>query len=259
MSSSRTTTNILFLGTAGSGKTTLVSSFGHWLEESCSYPVGYVNLDPACLDIPFKAGFDVRELFTTSEIMKTEKLGPNAAIMRCSDLMAERADEIAESICNVKCDFRLLDSPGQTEIFVFRESGPKIVGALSNREYTVSVTLFDKSLTSTPVDIATAQLMSLVIQLRIGIPMITAVSKADLFPEYNIDALLTDQSLLLDAIEKEARKQGAYGDLSLQLPSIIRSFKSPSRIIKTSAITEMGFTELLDIINETACSCGDLT
>lgn len=121
------------------------------------------------------------------------------------------------------------------------------------------VMLFDKTLTSTPVDVATAQLMSLVVQLRIGIPMITAVSKADLFPESNIDTLLTNQSLLLDAIEKEGEKQGAYRDLSLQLTSIIRSFKSPSRIIKTSAMTGMGFTELLDIINETACACGDLT
>jgi hypothetical protein len=254
-----TTTNVLFLGTAGSGKTTLVSKFGRWLKENRNYKVGYVNLDPACLELPFKADFDVRSLFTTNEIMKREKLGPNAAIVRCSDLMAERAEEIAESIDSVKCEFRLLDSPGQTEIFVFRESGPRIIGALSNSEYTVCVALFDKSLTSTPVDIATAQLMSLVIQLRIGIPMITAVSKADLFPEYNIDALLADQSLLLDAIEKEGGNQGAYGDLSLQLPSIIKSFKSPSRIIKTSAIAEMGFTELLDIINETACSCGDLT
>jgi len=259
MSGRKGTTNILFLGTAGSGKTTMVHRFGHWLERNLRYSVGYINLDPACLELPFRAGFDVRSLITTNEVMKTEKLGPNAAIVRCSDLMAERADEIAESIDKVKCDFRLLDSPGQTEIFVFRESGPRIVTALGNKEYTVCVTLFDKLLTSTPVDIATAQLMSLVIQLRIGVPMITAVSKADLFPESDIDTLLTDQSLLLDAIEKEGGKQGVYGDLSLQLASIIRSFRSPARIVKTSAIEEIGFTELLDIINETACSCGDLT
>jgi hypothetical protein len=249
----------MFLGTAGSGKTTMVHRFGRWLEKNCHYAIGYANLDPACLEIPFKADFDVRSLFTTTQIMEREKLGPNAAIVRCSDLMAEQADEIAESIGRVKCEFRLLDSPGQSEIFVFRESGPRIASALSNKGYTVCVMLFDKTLTSTPVDIATAQLMSIVVQLRIGIPMITAISKVDLFPESRIDALLSNQSLLLDAIEKEGAKQGAYKDLSLQLPSIIRSFRPPSRIIKTSAITEMGFADLLDIINETACACGDLT
>jgi GTPase SAR1 family protein len=259
MSSSGAAVNVIFLGTAGSGKTTLVSSFGRWLERNCSYTVGYVNLDPACLETPFKTSFDVRSLFTTSEIMKREKLGPNAATVRCSDLMSERAEEIAESIGRVESDFRLLDSPGQIEIFVFRESGPRIMSALSNKGYTVCVMLFDKTLTSTPVGIATAQLMSLVVQLRIGIPMITAISKADLYPDSNVDALLSNQSLLFDAIEKEGEKEGAYGDLSLQLPSIIRSFRSPARIIKTSAITGTGFTELLDIINETTCACGDLT
>lgn len=259
MSNQGTTVNILFLGTAGSGKTTIVHRFGRWLEENCNYSVGYANLDPACLEMPFKADFDVRSLFTTSQIMRKEKLGPNAATVRCSDLMAERAEEIVESIGRVKCEFRLIDSPGQTEIFVFRESGPRIVCALSKKEYMVCVNLFDKTLTSTPVDIATAQLLSLVVQLRIGIPMITAISKADLCPESNVDALLVDQSLLLDAIDREGVKQGVYRDLSLQLPSIIRSFKSASRIIKTSATTGMGFTELLDIINETTCACGDLT
>jgi GTPase SAR1 family protein len=173
--------------------------------------------------------------------------------------MSERAEEIAESIGRIESDFRLLDSPGQIEIFVFRQSGPRIVSALSNKGYTVSVMLFDKTLTSTPVDIATAQLMSLVVQLRIGIPMITAISKADLYPDSNVDTLLSNQSLLLDAIEKEEENEGAYRDLSLQLPSIIKSFKSPARIIKTSAMTGTGFNELLDIINETTCACGDLT
>jgi GTPase SAR1 family protein len=259
MTGSGVAVNVIFIGTAGSGKTTMVSSFGRWLTENCSYTVGYVNLDPACLETPFKANFDVRSLFTTSEIMKREKLGPNAATVRCSDLMSQHAEEIAESIGRIESNFRLLDSPGQIEIFVFRESGPRIVSALSNKGYTVCVMLFDETLTSTPVDVATAQLMSLVVQLRIGVPMITATSKADLYPDSDTDALLSNQSLLFDAIEKEGKKEGTYRDLSLRLPSIIRSFKSSARVIKTSAITGMGFTELLDIINESSCACGDLT
>ena len=258
MSSSGSAINVAILGTAGSGKTTLVSSFGRWLTERCHYRVGYINLDPACLETPFNPDFDVRSMFTTSEIMMREKLGPNAAIVRCSDLMAERADEIANSIANLDVDFRLIDTPGQTEIFVFRNSGPRIMKALTHREYTVSVMLFDKTLTATPMDIATAQLMTLVVQLRIGIPMVTAVSKAELPLNSDIDTLLSNQTLLAEAIQKEWQG-GAYKDMSLEIPSIIKAFKPPIRIIATSAITGKGFDDLLDIINETCCACGDLT
>jgi hypothetical protein len=89
--------------------------------------------------------------------------------------------------------------------------------------------------------------------------MIPVISKADLSPDSNIDSLLSNQSLLTEAIEKESEEGGVYKDLSLELPSLIKAFKSPIRITKTSALTEMGFTELLDMINETYCACGDLT
>jgi hypothetical protein len=229
------------------------------MEEKCQYRVGYINLDPACLETPFDPDFDIRSLFTTKGIMKKDKLGPNAAIVRCSDLMAERAKEIANLIANIDVDFRLIDTPGQTEIFVFRESGPRIMRALAGKDYTVAVMLFDKALTSTPIDIATAQLMTLVVQLRIGIPMITAVSKADLSQNPDIDSLLSNQTLLTKAIEKELKEGGAYKDLSLELPSLIKAFKPAMRIPVTSAKTGRGFDELLDIIKETYCACGDLT
>ncbi|WXG43248.1 MAG: ATP/GTP-binding protein [Promethearchaeati archaeon SRVP18_Atabeyarchaeia-1] len=251
--------NVVFLGTAGSGKTTMVHRLGRWLKESRGYQVIHVNLDPACLDTPYRPDFDIRSIFTTEDVMRREKLGPNAAIVRCSDLMAERADEMARFIGDLEGDFRLIDTPGQTEIFVFRESGPKIMKALTNYGYTLSVMLFDKALASTPIDIATAQLMTLVVQLRIAVPMITAISKADLLPDSSIDSLLSNQALLTRAIEEEVREGGVYKDLSLELPSLIKTFKPPARIIKTSALTETGFTELLDIINETYCACGDLT
>jgi len=251
--------NIVFLGTAGSGKTTMVLRFGRYLKETCGYRVRYINLDPACLETPFHSDFDVRSMFSARDTMEREKLGPNAAIIRCSDLMSEKADRIAESIASLEGDFRLIDSPGQSEIFVFRESGPKIMAALTRKGYTVSVMLFDKTLASTPVDLVTAQLMTLIVQLRIGIPMITAISKADLHPDSNIDSLLSNQTMLAEAIEREGKGEGVYKDLSLEISSLIKAFKSPIRIIKTSAITEMGFAELLDIINESHCACGDLT
>jgi translation initiation factor IF-2 len=74
-----------------------------------------------------------------------------------------------------------------------------------------------------------------------------------------MDELLSDQSLLIKAVERESKQEGVYKDLALELSSIIRDFRSPIRLVKTSALTGTGFSELLDIINETSCACGDLT
>jgi hypothetical protein len=131
--------------------------------------------------------------------------------------------------------------------------------ALARRGYTVSAMLFDKTLTATPVDVATAQLMTLVVQLRIGIPMVTAVSKDELPVNPDIDTLLSDQTILAEAIQKELKEGGAYKDMSLEIPALIKAFKKPIRIIATSAMTGKGFDDLLDMINETYCACGDLT
>ena len=74
---------LTFVGTAGSGKTTITSTFGKYLEEK-GYNVGYVNLDTGVKKLPYKPNIDVRETVTVEDIMK-EGYGPNGAIVESYD------------------------------------------------------------------------------------------------------------------------------------------------------------------------------
>ncbi len=58
--------NIMFLGPAGCGKTSLVEKFGKYLQTE-NYIVQFVNLDPGCLSLPYSSQFDIRENFTVEE------------------------------------------------------------------------------------------------------------------------------------------------------------------------------------------------
>jgi len=65
--------NVVFLGPAGSGKTTLTATFGEWLEKEIDYKISFVNLDPGCEYLLYSHDFDIRSIITTRDIMIREE------------------------------------------------------------------------------------------------------------------------------------------------------------------------------------------
>ncbi|MFP3296874.1 MAG: ATP/GTP-binding protein, partial [Vulcanisaeta sp.] len=84
---------VFIVGTAGSGKTTLVNSFAEWLENN-QYDVAIVNLDPAAEYVPYIPDIDIRDVVSARELMRKYKLGPNGSIIAAIDMLAVRAQEI---------------------------------------------------------------------------------------------------------------------------------------------------------------------
>lgn len=68
---------LFFVGTAGSGKSTLTGTFGQWLKNE-SYDGVTVNLDPGADTLPYEADVDIRDWVRLSEIMSEYKLAPTA-------------------------------------------------------------------------------------------------------------------------------------------------------------------------------------
>jgi len=248
--------NLIVLGTAGAGKSTLVGTFGKWIGRNTDEKVAYVNLDPGCDFVPFKPDFDVRDYFTISKIMHDEKLGPNGAMVRASELLEKKSKLLSNRINGIKSDIRLIDTPGQMEVFLFH-GGPEITKLVKGT--TVSLFLTDAELAAKPSGFVLARLLGLATGLRLGVPAIGVLNKVDLVKGKmkTIDRMLADAGFLENGIPKES--SGLSADLALEISEVLSKLLPAARLVKTSAGTGDGMRELYDIVHEVFCTCGDLT
>ena len=248
--------NILFIGPAGSGKTSLTHRFGTWLEKEMKASAGYVNLDPGCRDVPYCPGFDIRKMFTIDGLMEKRRLGPNGAMILASELMRKRAGGIIREIRRIQADIRLVDTPGQMEIFVFRPAGPAIVEALQATGTTVVVYIVDPTLASSALGLVTAFSLAISTQFRLEAPTVTVLNKSDRLKTRDIDKLLTDLDYLRERIVHS--RSGVATDLALRYVSALKGLSRIYRIVRVSAKTGAGMGDLYDICREALCVCGEM-
>ncbi len=78
--------NVMILGPAGCGKSSLTGHFGSYLQRQGD-TVRFLNLDPGCIELPYRCDFDIRDLFTVERIMREERLGPGGAMTRAMELL----------------------------------------------------------------------------------------------------------------------------------------------------------------------------
>ncbi|MEM2881996.1 MAG: ATP/GTP-binding protein [Candidatus Bathyarchaeia archaeon] len=238
--------NIMILGPAGSGKSLLTGEFGKYLLGE-GYSVNLMNLDPGCAYLPYKCDYDIRREFTIGGIMKREGLGPNGAMIRAMEKLSKIRIPIP------RADFNLMDTPGQLEIFVFHESGPKVVGRVGNL---VGIFLIDATIGID--DLPAAYLYSLAVRYRLGVEMITAVNKVDLLDEWEAGRI-RDYLLNPASQRRKMKPRGLLSDIYLPLSELLQRVVPAQRIPMVSAKTGTGFDELLSILHEVKCACGDLT
>ncbi|MEM1539066.1 MAG: ATP/GTP-binding protein [Candidatus Bathyarchaeia archaeon] len=238
--------NVMILGTAGSGKSLLTAEFGRYLKAE-GYTVRFTNLDPGCLAQPYECDFDVRCKFTLNSIMRMEGLGPNGALLRAMEKLGR------VKIPMFQADFNLIDTPGQLEVFAFHPSGPKVI-----RKFNELVGLFLIDATIGFKDLPAAYLYSLAVRYRLGIDTITLVNKIDMLSK--VEAEKIKQYLMKPTSHRKIlKKAGVLADIYLPLSEMLEKIVPAQRIPLVSAKTGEGFKELLDILHEIKCTCGDLT
>jgi len=245
--------NILILGPAGSGKTSLVKAFADWIKKNQKLKIACVNLDPGAELLPYSASFDIRKFFTVKSIMKEEKLGPNGALVRAMELMMKEKNKIEKELKKIKADLKLIDSPGQLELFVFHRASeivkifePPIVG----------IFLIPAELAN-PIGIAVTQFLSLATQLRLEIPCVNVFSKVDLVENHEeLSKLILKPEKLKKEIERTPL--GVEKDLAVGAAKLTSKIVRVSRIVKTSAKTKEGLEELYDVVHELLCACGEI-
>jgi len=246
---------LTFLGTAGSGKTTITGAFGKYLEEDHS--VAYVNLDTGVKTLPYTPDIDVRDTVTVEEIME-EGFGPNGAIVESYDRLLGHVNGILKGVLKLdrKHDYVLVDTPGQMESFLFHEFGMRIMDGLSEP---LVAYLFSPEILRRPPDYCFVRTFAIMIDLRLGATTVPVLNKVDLIPKGELERhrkFLEDVEYLTARLRLDPSMQGY---LAHRLCSFLPEVSPPVRVIYASARDGKGFEELETLAYEHYCTCGDLT
>ena len=252
-------TYIVMLGTAGSGKSTLTKAYSSWLKE-LGYNVKVINLDPGVKKLLYEPDFDIRTLFTIEDIMVKYGLGPNGAFIKSSYLMLENMDKILSVISKYTevSDYIIIDTPGQMEIFVYRESGPKIIRKLQELRPTLCIYIIDGELLSNVIDLVTSWFHAILVQLRLNTPTIPVINKIDKVIDYEIIRKFEENPSIIKNMIKYV-KHGVITDVAHNLIDIIIQSLQATRLVKVNSLTGEGLEDLHSIVHEAFCTCGDLT
>ena len=235
--------NIYFVGTAGSGKSSLVRSYKEWLEHNGIDSI-IVNLDPGAESIPYVADIDIREWIDLREVMDEYALGPNGAQVVCADLMAMNIEKLTDVLGTYKTKYVLIDTPGQLELFAFRRSSDIIVNALG-RDRSMTAFLADPMLCRTSNGFISSMMLSSIVQFRLQMPMINVLSKSDLLAEDELEKVLswfTDPDALYgDMLDNDRDPQTVIG---MELFKALENLGTFGDIRSVSSKDSIGMEEL---------------
>ena len=180
---------VFIVGMAGSGKSSLTAAYSQWLKEG-DQDVIVANLDPGATALPYNPDIDARQYVDLEKLMLDYKLGPNGALMMASDLLADHLEEIRDEIDNANPDIVLADTPGQIELFAFREGGRFIAQQLTEDKRAVMY-LMDAPFSRTPLNFVSNIYLAAAMYSRINLPQIYVLSKIDLVTEQEVDEIIS--------------------------------------------------------------------
>lgn len=228
---------IFFTGTAGSGKTTLVKEFQEYLLDQ-ELDTAVINLDPAVERLPYTPDFDVRDYVDAYEVMQRYGLGPNSSLIVSIDLLLSKAVDIKNELGEIEANYVLIDTPGQVELFAYRDTGRILSSLIVGESKAVNVFLMDSFLAKEARTYVSLLLLSSAIKFRMNLPQINVLSKIDLLSKKELEQLKnwSNGEQLIDSL-------GKIDEYSFELVKIlIESLESPP--IPVSSMTDEGFDEL---------------
>ena len=141
-------------------------------------------------------------------------------------MLALNTSDIKESIESFKTDYILMDTPGQLELFVFRESGKYIVKFL-NPQRSITAYLLDHALAKTASGFVSQLLLSINTSFRLNQPQINILSKADMLMEDEREQVIRwskDTGELYNAVINE--EASVHREMSEGILQMIQSFGS---------------------------------
>ncbi|MGC2035038.1 MAG: ATP/GTP-binding protein [Thermoplasmata archaeon] len=234
---------IYFTGTAGAGKTSLVEAFHKWLQ-AAGYDSVVVNLDPGNDAPEFEPDVDIRDWVKLADVMDEYGLGPNGAQVAAADMIALKVFDVKQTLSGFRSDFILVDTPGQVELFAFRESSKAIVEALSG-ERSMLAFLFDPALARSPAGFVSLLMLSSTVEFRFRVPTVNLITKSDLVPPEQLEEIVgwgAEPDRLYDAVTQESATPDVQ--LSTEVFRAIEAMAPLTTMIPTSSRDGTGLEAL---------------
>jgi hypothetical protein len=235
--------HVYFIGTAGCGKTTLTNAYLTWLQNQ-GFDGITVNLDPGVDSLLYAPDVDVRDWIKLSEIMEQYGLGPNGAQIAAADMLALNIKEIAQVIAEFDTDYVLIDTPGQLELFTFRQSSKVVVDALSSGSAMLAY-LFDPALAKTPNGFVSSMMLAATVHFRLPVPMLPILAKADVLTDPEREKIASwgkDYYALFNALLDESID--SQTQVSAEFLQALETVGAGREIVPVSADTGEGLEDI---------------
>jgi GPN-loop GTPase len=242
-----TQTFIYLVGTAGAGKSTLVAAYDRWAKQHGISTV-LVNLDPGAEKLPYTPDVDIRDWVKISEIMEENGLGPNGAQIAAADMIALNLDEVKNEIDSFRADQVLVDTPGQLELFVFRQSGKHIVSSL-NPDRSVVAYLLDPFLARTASGFTSQLLLGATTSFRFQEPMVFLLSKSDRIDPESVETIrawAADPMALENDVMAESPTMAR--EFATQVSRLLESMDVGRTLVAVSGVAGDGLDTLYTLV-----------
>lgn len=243
------TINLYFIGPAGSGKSTLVHGFSRWMQQQ-DYDAITVNLDPGIENAPYDPDIDIRDWINLNEIMIEHGVGPNGAQVVAADMLALNINELKEVINEFETDYVIFDTPGQMELFVFRQSGKFLIDALGTNNSMIGF-LFDPVISRDPSGFISLVLQAASVEVRFNVPFLNILSKSDLLSSEEVEKILNWSRNFLeldDAIHDQ--RQTPQTQLNVEFLSALESYGSSHSLFPVSATAPYGMEDIYNNVQQ---------
>lgn len=230
-------------------------------------PAYCINLDPACLDVPYSPSIDIRDTVDYKQVMQQHKLGPNGAILTSLNLYATKFDQVIHILEqradeHKMADFVLVDTPGQIEAFTWSASGQILSESLASTFPTVLVFVVDTvRCASSPNTFMSNMLYACSMYYRTRLPLVICFNKTDVVSSEFCMEWMKDFETFQEALDNARHEGGGannesgfYDSLTRSLSLVLDEFyqEFSKNAVGISAVTGDGIDDFWKVVRQAA-------